>query len=107
MTVLRVCYKDGVRFDHEYYRSTHLPLVSEVMKPHALTNLEVVTLGANPDGSRPAYQVMFSAYFASASSLQSAMQSARMPEVLGDVPNYYDGMPDIMIGEVAPLPAIV
>ena len=105
MTVLRVCYKDGIRFDHGYYKSTHTPLVTEVMGPLGLTNIEVMTIGPNPDGSRPPYQVMFSAYFDSASALQNAMQSPRMAEVLGDIQNYYDGMPDVMIGEVVPLPA--
>jgi uncharacterized protein (TIGR02118 family) len=105
MTVLRVCYKDGVRFDHGYYQSTHTPLVLDAMGPHGLTNIEVMTIGPNPDGSRPPYQVMFSAYFDSPSALQNAMQSPRMAEVLGDIQNYYDGMPDVMIGELVPLPA--
>ena len=106
MTVLRVCYKDGIRFDHGYYTSTHTPLVTEVMAPYGLTNIEVVTIGPNPDGSRPPYQVMFSGYFGSLSGLQNAMQSPRMAEVLSDIQNYYDGMPDVMIGEVDLLPAL-
>ena len=105
MTVVRVCYKSGIRFDHNYYTSTHTPLVTEVMGPHGLRNVEVVTIGPNADGTRPAYQVMFSAYFDSLSALQNAMQSPRMAEVLGDIQNYYDGMPDVMIGEVVMVPA--
>jgi uncharacterized protein (TIGR02118 family) len=105
MMVLRVCYKSDIRFDNHYYTSKHTPLVTEVMGPHGLTNVEVVTIGPNPDGTRPAYQVMFSAYFDSPSALQSAMQSPRMAEVLGDIQNYYDGMPDVMIGEVVMVPA--
>jgi uncharacterized protein (TIGR02118 family) len=105
MTVVRVCYKSGSRFDHNYYSSTHTPLVMDVMGQYGLTNVEVVTIGPNADGSLPPYQVMFSAYFDSPSALQNAMQSPRMSEVLGDIANYYDGMPDVMIGEVVVLPA--
>ena len=106
MTVVRVCYKSGVRFDHDYYTSKHTPLVLEAMAPHGLTNVEVVTNGPNPDGTHPAYQVMFSAYFDSLSALQNAMQSPRMAEVLGDIQNYHDGMPDVMIGEVTVVPVV-
>lgn len=102
MTVLRVCYKSGVRFDRDYYVAKHLPLASAVMGPHGVANVEVATFGPNPDGSAPPYQVMFSAYFSSAAGLQAAMSSPRIGEVLGDIANYYDGMPDLMIGEVAP-----
>jgi len=28
-----------------------------------------------------------------------------MAEVLGDIQNFYDGMPDVLIGEVVTLPA--
>jgi uncharacterized protein (TIGR02118 family) len=63
-----------------------------------------VKLGLNPDGSAPPYQAMFSAYFESAAALQSAMADPRMREILGDIPNYYDGMPDLMVGTVVALP---
>ena len=106
MTVLRVCYKSGARFDYDYYRSKHLPLASAVMGPHGVTNVEMVTLGPNPDGSAPPYQVMLSAYFSSPAALASAMQSPRIGEVMGDVPNFYDGLPDVMVGEVVGLPSM-
>jgi uncharacterized protein (TIGR02118 family) len=106
MTVLRVCYKHGVRFDEGYYTSTHLPLVGAVMGV-AVKSIEVVKLNASGDGSAPAYQVMFSAYFDSPSALESARQNPRMPEVLADIKNFYDGMPDLLIGEVVALPSPV
>jgi len=99
MTVLRVCYKHGVRFDEKYYTSTHLPLVSAVVGA-SLKRVEVVRLTSSPDGSAPPFQVMFSAYFDSPAALQAAMQNPRMPEVLGDIPNFFDGMPELFIGEV-------
>lgn len=105
MTVLRVGYKAGVRFDHAYYISKHLPLAADVMGPHGVTNVEMVSCGANPDGSQPPYQVMFSAYFTSAAQAHNALQSPRMAEVLADIANYYDGAPDLMVGEVVALPA--
>ena len=105
MTVLRVGYKAGVRFDLTYYTSKHLPLASEVMSPYGVKNVEMVTCGPNADGSHPPYQLMLSAYFDSPVDVQNALQSPRMSEVLGDIPNYYDGTPDLMVGEVVALPA--
>jgi uncharacterized protein (TIGR02118 family) len=105
MTVLRVCYKHGVRFDEGYYTSKHLPLSGSVMGPHGLKSVELVKVATTADGSKPPYQVIFSAYFETAAGLQSAMQSPRIGEVLGDIQNFYDGMPDVLIGEVVALPA--
>jgi len=105
MTVLRVCYKHGIRFDEAYYLSKHLPLVGSVMGPYGVKSVEVVKVATTADGSKPPYQVIFSAYFDSLAGLQSAMQSPRMGEVLEDVQKYYDGMPDVLIGEVVALPA--
>jgi uncharacterized protein (TIGR02118 family) len=103
MTVLRVCYKQGVRFDEAYYTSKHLPLVGTVMGPYGVNRIEMLKLTTAMDGSKPPYQVMFSAYFESAAGLQNAMQSPRIGEVLGDIQNFYDGMPDVFIGDLVPL----
>ena len=104
MTVLRVCYKHGVRFDESYYISKHLPLVGGILGA-AVRNIEVVKLTSAGDGSTPPFQVMFSAYFDSPAALQNARQNPRMPEVLADVQNFYDGMPELLIGEVVALPS--
>ncbi|HLJ14756.1 MAG TPA: EthD family reductase [Bryobacteraceae bacterium] len=104
MTVLRVCYKQGIRFDEAYYISKHLPLAGGIMGPHGLKKVEMVRVTSTADGSKPPYQVIFSAYFESAAGLQNAMQSPQMGSVLGDIQNFYDGMPDVFIGEVVALP---
>ncbi len=104
MTVLRVCYKYGVRFDEGYYFSKHLPLAGSVMGPLGVKNAEVVKVTTTADGSKPAYQLIFSGYFGSPASLQNALQDPQMGRVLSDVQNFYDGIPDILIGEVVPLP---
>ena len=105
MTVLRVCYKHGVRFDEGYYISTHSPLVNAVMGPHGLKRTEMVRVTPTPGGPNPPYQVIFSAYFDTAASLQAAMQDPRIGEVMGDIANFHDGAPDVMIGDVVALPA--
>jgi len=105
MTVLRVCYEHGVRFDEGYYLSKHLPLTESVMGPYGLKSVELLKVTARGDGSTPPYQMIFSAYFESAAALQTARQGPRMGEVLGDLQNFYDGMPDVLIGEVVALPA--
>lgn len=106
MAVVRVCYKSGARFDEAYYASTHLPLAASVLEPLGMRRTEVIRIAPNPDGSAPAYQVMFTGYFDSLAELQSAMANPRMQGVLADIPNYYDGgAPDVFVGEVVALPA--
>lgn len=104
MTVLRVCYKSGIRFDESYYLSKHLPLAGAVMGPHGVKSVEMVKVTATPDGSKPPYQVIFSAYFESAAGLQAALQDPRIGEVMGDIATFHDGAPDVLIGEVVALP---
>lgn len=103
MTVIRVCYKSGVRFDEGYYLSKHLPLAASVMGPHGVKGVEMMKVAATADGSKPPYQVIFSTYFESAAGLQNALKSPRMTEVLADIRNFYDGMPVILTGEVVTL----
>lgn len=105
MTVLRVCYKYGVRFDEKHYVSIHLPLAGSVMGPYGLKSVEMVKVTSTADGSKSPYQVIFTAYFESAAALQNALQSPQIAQVLADIPNFYDGMPDMLIGEVVALPA--
>jgi uncharacterized protein (TIGR02118 family) len=104
MNVLRVCYKTGVRFDEAYYVAKHLPLVASVCGAYGLKSVKVAKFWATPDGSKPAYQVMFSAYFDKAEDIEKLLASPRIGEVLGDIANYYDGTPEIMIGELMELP---
>jgi len=104
MTVLRVCYKNGHRFDEAYYRKTHLPMVGSVMGPHGVKRVEMVKVTSAGAGSAPPYQVIFSAYFETAAGLQHALTDPRIGEVMGDIANFHDGAPDVLIGEVVDLP---
>ncbi len=105
MVALRVLYHSGVRFDEAYYLSKHAPLAGSVMGRYGMKSSEMMKVTAPGDGSKAPYQVIFSGYFESAADLQNAMQDPKMGEVLADIKNFYDGMPDILIGEVVPLPS--
>lgn len=105
MAVLKVCYKQGVRFDEAYYVGTHLPLAGGIMGPHGITSVEVVRVKSAADGSKAPYQVIFTAHFQSEASLRNALNDPRMAEAVNDIRNFYDGVPDFLVGEVIPLPA--
>jgi uncharacterized protein (TIGR02118 family) len=105
MAVLRVCYRQGVRFDEAYYVSKHLPLAKSIMGPHGVTSVEVVKVTAAADGSKPPYQLMFTAHFTSEAGLYSELQSPQLHQLMTDIRNFYDGTPDVLIGEVVPFPA--
>ena len=100
MTVITSCYKYGVRMDEQYYLTTHAPLVRRVWGAQGLERIEIRKLSAAADGSPPPYQMIMSTYFPSVETFQAALQHASSAEVLGDVKNYYDGMPELFIGEV-------
>ena len=68
-----------------------------------MKRMEVVKLTMTPDGSKPLYQINFSAYFESAAGLQNALKDPKLGPVLDDIKNFHDGSPDIFIGDVVDL----
>jgi hypothetical protein len=43
-------------------------------------------------------------YFDSAAGLQTALQDPCIDEAMGDIAKFYDGAPDVLIGDVVALP---
>jgi uncharacterized protein (TIGR02118 family) len=99
--VLTVCYEHGVPLDEGYYGTKHAAIIDRVWRPLGLERTEVRKLTAAADGSVPAYQIIWSGYFSSPEALQAVLQNPASGEVLGDVPNYYNGPLHVFIGEVA------
>ena len=100
MTVLRVCYKNGAPFDEKYYYEKHIPMAGAIMGSLGLKKTEIVKVSGSVPGFSAPYQFVFSAYFDSAADLQKCMSDPRIADVLGDVPNYFKGESDVMVGEV-------
>ena len=98
--VLTVGYKRDVPLDEGYYSTRHAEIIKRVWGPLGLERTEVRKLAAAADGSTPPYQIIWSGYFPSVQALQTVLENPASGEVVGDIPNYYQGTPDIFIGEV-------
>ena len=99
MTVLRVCYRQGAPFDEKYYFDTHIPMAGAIMRPLGMKKVEIVKVSGSVPGFAAPYQYVFSAYFDSPADLQRCMTDPKMGQVIGDVPNYFAGEQDVLVGE--------
>ena len=99
MTVLRVCYKQGVAFDETYYFEKHIPMAGSIMESLGAKKREIVKVSGSVPGFSAPYQYVFSAYFDSGADLQRCMTDPKMGPVLADVPNYFTGETDVLVGE--------
>ena len=99
MTVLRVCYRQGLPFNEKYYFDTHIPMAGAIMRSLGMTKVEIVKVSGSVPGFAAPYQYVFSAYFDSPADLQRCMSDPKMGQVIGDVPNYFTGEQDVLVGE--------
>lgn len=99
MIVVRTCYKHDVRFDLDYFTNKHMPLAARAMGPH-VAKVEMMRVTGSANGSVPPYHLVMSVYFESQAKLDEAMGSPAWQQVMADVPNYYGGTPDVLLGEV-------
>jgi uncharacterized protein (TIGR02118 family) len=90
---------DGARFDMDYYRDRHMPMVQERLGAACKgIAVERGVAGGTP-GSRPQFIAMGHIYFDSLEEFQSSFgQHAK--EFVADVPNYTNLQPVIQISEV-------
>ncbi|MCC5979635.1 MAG: EthD family reductase [Salinarimonas sp.] len=96
---LQVVYPvgDKSRFDHSYYRDTHLPLVGEHIGAHIESTLVTKGIAGGPD-TPPSFHAIATIVFADRAALEAALDSAG--PVLADIPNFTDSRPQMLIGEV-------
>lgn len=92
-------YSEGKKFDVEYYRNSHIPMVQQKLGDACKgTSVDQGVSGGQP-GSKPAYAVMAHLLFDSVEAFQAAF--APHAEVISkDIPNYTDIEPIIQISEV-------
>lgn len=84
----------GARFDREYYKSTHVPMVMRVMKAVGVTLIEGV-----PRGETAAPFAMIAHFqFESAAALDAALARPEMADLRADLEKFTDIRPTTMFG---------
>lgn len=89
----------GARFDHDYYRDQHLPLVKACLGDALLRYTIDRGLAGGAPGAPPSFTAMCHLYCDSVDSFQRAF-GPKAGQILGDVPNYTDLQPTMQISEV-------
>jgi uncharacterized protein (TIGR02118 family) len=89
----------GARFDHEYYRDKHMPLVKTRMGDSCITYTVDKGLAGGAPGERPTYVAMCHIFSDSVETFEAGF-GPHAKEILGDIPNYTDLAPVIQISEV-------
>ena len=89
----------GARFDHDYYRDKHMPMLKARMGDACLSYTIDKGLSGGAPGSAPAYVAMCHVFAESVESFLKAF-GPHQKEVRDDVKNYTDIVPLTQISEV-------
>jgi uncharacterized protein (TIGR02118 family) len=81
---------DGITFDHDYYRNTHVPMCTEAWNVGA----EIDKAVTGP------YVAAVHLFFESMDAMQASMASPKTGEIMADVANYTNAQPVMQISEV-------
>jgi uncharacterized protein (TIGR02118 family) len=92
-------HKEGAKFDHVYYRDSHMPMVQKTIGPECLSYTVAKGLGGGAPGSPPPFVAYCELFFDSVQSFQTAF-GPHAQTIMADVPNYTDIAPTMQISEV-------
>ena len=92
-------YHDGARFDHDYYRDQHMPMLKNRMGKYCKYYTVEKGLGGSEPGSPPTYVAMCHVYCDSLEDLQAGI-APHAAEIRADIANYTDPTPIRQISEV-------
>ncbi|PPT73642.1 ethyl tert-butyl ether degradation protein EthD [Xanthomonas arboricola pv. populi] len=92
-------YREGDRFDHAYYRDTHMPLVSARMGTACLRYTVDKGISGGEPGSAPAFIGMCHIFCESVEAFGAGF-GPHAEEILADICNYTDLAPVMQISEV-------
>lgn len=89
----------GARFDHDYYRDVHMPLVKAKMGEACKFYTIDKGLAGGAPGAPPLYIGLCHIHCESVESFEKGF-GPHAAEIMGDIPNYTDLTPTIQINEV-------
>jgi len=92
-------YSPNARFDHAYYRDSHLPMVKQKTGAACLGYTIDRGLAGGAPGAPPAHVASCDLLFESVESFQAAF-GAHGKAIMADVANYTDIQPIMQISEV-------
>ena len=92
-------YAPGARFDHDYYRDRHMPMLKARLGDACLSYTVDKGISGGAPGSPPAYIGMCHIFAESAQAFQAAF-GPHAKEILADIANYTDLKPTMQISEV-------
>ncbi|KAK6434743.1 hypothetical protein LTR95_009071 [Oleoguttula sp. CCFEE 5521] len=90
-----VLYPKGCKFDMNYYLTSHMPLVKKHWGPAGLKSYKVIQFPDDAD-----YSVQATLEWGSKAEFDKAAGGEHTAEIMGDVPNFSDGKPILITGEV-------
>jgi uncharacterized protein (TIGR02118 family) len=88
-------------FDFDYYILKHMSLVEKAWKPAGIEAWQVIRFEKTIDGATPPYLAMAVVTFNGQDGANLALTLKETPEVVGDVPNFTNLKPILMLGDVA------
>ena len=89
----------GARFNHDYYRDKHMPLLKARMGASCLSYTIDKGLGGAAPGAPATYVAMCHFFCDSVDSFQAGF-GPHAQEIMGDIPNYTDLAPVVQVSEV-------
>lgn len=92
-------FTPGARFNHDYYRDTHMPLVKARMGEACHHYTVDKGLAGGAPGTDPVYVGMCHIFSESVEAFQAGF-GPHAAEILADIPNYTDLSPVLQISEV-------
>ena len=100
-TTITVMYEnvDDATFDLDYYMTEHMPLVDRKFKPFGIKGWRVLKAVGTPTGEKPLYSIIANLEFDTAEQFKAAV-AAEGCLVFGDVPNFSNKAPVVVIGDL-------
>jgi uncharacterized protein (TIGR02118 family) len=91
-------FKPGMRFDHDYYRDKHMPLLAKCLGEACRSYTIDKALAGRAPGDQPPFAAACSVYCESVEAVRAAL--AAHPEIRADVHNYTDIQPLVWFSDV-------
>lgn len=93
---------EGATFDHEYYRTKHLPEVGKAFGPFGLGYASVLKGEERADGTPPAFFVTTILSFREEQGAREALTSEGAKALVADVPNFSSVRPLVQFNTAVP-----